>query len=163
MSSNKDYEIINGRYVFPGNLKVPVKTIEQLPSKEASVLLGTLAQLSAKVKEANKNKADLVFSVALTKDAKLYVDYKNKQLNLYIETPKCFTQLLDNKSLFKVPWKETYIENKTREISIDKDKENNLDKLTSTLLRSAYNEKINNRGSPKIFGKALDDDFDIEL
>ncbi len=163
MNNNVDYKIINGRYIFPGNIKVPVETIESMSPKEASQTLDTLNILGRRIKEANKTGKDVVITTTLSFKRKLYVCYKNNKLNMFIETPTSFTQLLNDRDLSKIPWKESPLVDKMHNVSLSIEKQEAKDVLIQTLVKSAYNERISNRGSPVVMGKKLDNDFDLDL
>ena len=103
-------------------------------------------------------------SVALDRLHKLYIDYYDNHLSLYLEDldNDRWTEILSDKLALRIIDKESLILSTHRnqikfcELT-DKQKR---DTLVQTAIHSAYNAKQHNRGSPKkVLGKTIDDDF----
>ena len=162
MSENIDYKIIKGRYVFPGKIKVPVKTIERLPKDSADNTIRTISQLAHHIKESQKSNKNFVVTANLTNKDKLYVDYRNNNLNLYLETPNTFTQIINDKALLKIAWKEKFIKDKVNDLTLNLEKQSEKDYLTATLLHAACRERDKNLRDTKVFGKDIDDSMELD-
>ncbi len=111
-----------------------------------------------------KNEKNICHKHQIDRNIYLYIDYRDKKLNLYIEDEKrkIFTQIISSDLALKIERKEANICNALENCIIN-DKQQIKDALVSTLIHSAYESKINNRGSPTVFGKIIDDDFDLDL
>ena len=162
----KDYDALNKRYVFPGNIKVPVEIIERLSNKEKDNLTITLNSLRSNLISCVESGEDTCFKITLTKTTSLYIDFRNNNLNFYIEDDKneFYTQILSLADCEAIERKETGIikafkaYNEMPELTDEKRRNN----LTQTLVHSAYESKRHNKGSPTVFGKKVSDDFSID-
>ena len=168
MRNDIDENAIVGRYEFPGNLKLSVRDIEapRLSQKDLDQVADVLTGLRGRLLKNCKHGEDSFCRIPLTKTKTLCVDYYSNKLNLYIEdnAEKRFAQRIDLDLALALVRKEQNIiavhERSIKDISMAQEQQYN--KLIQKIVHSAYNETKHNRGSPRVFGKKLDDDFTLD-
>ncbi len=159
-----DNDTLESRYRFPGNLKLPIEIVNDLPENQKKNILDRLEHLKDNLQEMLKGESSGCFKYEVSVDVNLFVDYKKGEVNFYLEDDinNCYTQSMDLPIATEIADKESKILKKL-EIYLQEDltqkRKNN---LTSTLIHSSYESRINNRGSPTVFGRKLSDDFDLD-
>ena len=165
---NVDLKTIKARYIYPGNLKIALADIENLEYSEKQInnLANELKFLKNILLSSFVFDQNDCYKVDLSLTRSLYIDYKNNQLNFFIEDKlnKVITQIITIKECEKLQRIESILSRKIKEYtSKDINTDRNKNNLASTLIHSAYKEIQHNRGSPVIFGNTIDDDFNLDL
>lgn len=166
--SYSDYNIIKGRMIFEGNLKLPVELIEsgEISEKDLEIAKDVIMRLKDRLLSDCQYNADYLCKIPLSFNKQLIVDYCNNKLNLYIQDDKenIYTQTLTKETADHIVRKEAFIikSNQIHAKSLSSGKERRPEILEQKLVHSAYESKTHNRGSPTVFGRKIGDDFDLD-
>lgn len=149
---------------FPGNLKISFDELGKLNPLMKLRLIDELNAFQMYIARAIDSERNVCYVFPLTKDLDLFLDYRNKTLNIYIEDKRnnVYTQNLSAEVAVMIAKKQTSIRNGVREYSKEIGPQTQENNLKSTLIHSAYDAKTHNRGSPKVLGKKLADNFDLD-
>ncbi len=164
-NENNNYKISNGNYVFPGNLKIPVKTIENMPQEDRNELLSFMSGMKDAIKSEISGNNDIFMSKPLSINSALYVSCKNNEINFYIsnESSGQFTQILSVDKAAKIQLgMDSMIEN-IKQLDVGDRVQDYRDQLISGMVQSTYQFENAERGSPEKDYKMLADDFDLDL
>lgn len=163
--NNNINDLIKTRYTYKGNLKIPVDIIHSLSDKEKNQINRVFDTFKENALNYFIIDKKTCVSYPLSPSRTLYIDYTNNHLNFYIKDIKNkeITQLLSINDINKIIRSERLIY-KAIQNTVGKDiRQNAHDNIFSTLVQSAYNSKINNRGSPTVEGYKLNDDIDLDI
>lgn len=160
---NDENNLIQSRYHFSGNIKVPNNIIHSLSESEKELVINVLSNLYSRIIDLCPNKANICIEYPLSINRTLYVDIKDNKLNFYIKDikEKEFTQILSSNDIEKIIRAEsnilTHVKNESNRNAEQKKAAN----LVSTLIHHAFNNKQHNKASPPIQGCKLNDDFEL--
>lgn len=160
-------EEIKGRYVFPGNLKLPVSIIKnsQISETRLRQMVDVLDGLKDRCLSRLAYGKDTCYEVVLTKSRSLYIDYKKNILNFYIcdSHEKVYTQVLTVRDCEIIERRERIIlsklESYTRgDLQLDTSKGS----LVQTLMRVAYEQGSGAERTKCVLGNKIEDDFNLD-
>ncbi len=162
MQETKTKEI-NGRYIFPGNLKLDNASISSLTKKEYDLIIDIMTRYKDKLLESFNFKKDVCVSYQLSIHRTLYIDYRKGNINFFIvdEEQKLITQLLNKNEVLKLVRAQVIIQKIIEKSAYEKEK-NRYEMLMSTLVNSAQQEVVKNKGHPTVFKNKLDKDLDLD-
>lgn len=161
-------EEIKGRYIFPGNLKLPVSIIKnsQISETRLRQMIDVLDGLKDRCLSRLTYGKDTCYEVVLTKTRSLYIDYKKNVLNFYIydSHEKVYTQVLTVKDCEIIERRERNIlsklESYTRgNLQLDTSKGS----LVQTLMRVAYEQRSGAEHTKRVLGNKIEDDFNLDI
>ncbi len=149
---------------FEGNLKINITELLKIPATIQGHVIQQLEHLKPRLEKAIKEQRDCCFTFPISNSSDLFVDYRNGKLNLYIEDKRnnCYTQMLTAELALSIAKKDISICKGLEEYSKDVSQQKKENNLKSTLIHSAYNTKINNRGSPTVMGRRIDDNLNLD-
>lgn len=161
-------EEIKGRFVFPGNLKLPVEVIKNanLNDKRRKQLFEVLDRLKVRAMMCVTINKSSCTTVQLDRHRRLYIDYKDRNMNFWIfdDARGILTQQLTYKDCLSIEWQEKPILrgiSKFSEKVLDKKDKENL--LTQTFVHTAYDLKLSGIKPPKVRRHEMDDDFTLDI
>lgn len=154
---------INGRYIFPGNLKLDNEAIKSLGKNEYDIVIDIMTRYKDKLLESFQFKNDVCISYQLSIHRTLFIDYRKGNVNFFIvdEEQKLITQLLNKNEVLKLVRAQVIISKIIERSTQDKEK-NRYEMLMATLVNAAQQGQVMNKGHPTVFLKRLDKDLDID-
>ena len=79
-----DKEILS-RYIFDGNLKIPVHFIKSADTNMQSLIITVFSKLRDRLLSCFQYNENCCITYPLSINRTLYIDYRNKKLNFYIK------------------------------------------------------------------------------
>ncbi len=158
---NRDDQLLKTRYIFPGQLKLPVAVLHRVSETEKQKMVDFLNTFFDTVLLQCEQGKDLYLSLPLTPSRTLYVDYTNGKLTFFIEdaSNELLTQTLTARDVTQLMRKEPLLVKTIQNCHALPPANIIHAKVVAHALHQWIDDPNKNRGSPMLAYAKFDNDL----